>query len=226
MGPPAQPAPRAHHRHGAHHREAGRRSNSQGSRPALLALLSGVPLRLRQCGVLQLRERRPAPDSKRFSRSATSSYIVKETNVFDRSIADYRASTPSNRSASRTSSSPSSTTSGNTRSNAERTPRNAHRRFSLPPVHPCSTSTRLASTSRAHLREHLGRQQGPAWWTQRRRQIDLLKIIAVQNPSEGNVATPKEYRIGYLPQEMDQTKTRGHRPEEPRAPSPSTRSCS
>ena len=27
----------------------------------------------------------------------------------------------------------------------------------------------------------------------------LLKIIAgVQNPSEGNVATPKEYRIGYL----------------------------
>lgn len=32
----------------------------------------------------------------------------------------------------------------------------------------------------------------------------LLKIIAgVQNPSEGNVATPKEYRIGYLPQEME-----------------------
>ena len=32
----------------------------------------------------------------------------------------------------------------------------------------------------------------------------LLKIIAgVQNPNEGNVATPKEYRIGYLPQEME-----------------------
>ena len=32
----------------------------------------------------------------------------------------------------------------------------------------------------------------------------LLKIIAgVQNPSEGNVATPKKYRIGYLPQEME-----------------------
>ena len=32
----------------------------------------------------------------------------------------------------------------------------------------------------------------------------LLKIIAgVQNPSEGNVSTPKEYRIGYLPQDME-----------------------
>ena len=32
----------------------------------------------------------------------------------------------------------------------------------------------------------------------------LLKIIAgVQNPSEGNVHTPKEYRIGYLAQEME-----------------------
>ena len=32
----------------------------------------------------------------------------------------------------------------------------------------------------------------------------LLKIIAgVQNPSEGNVSTPKEYRIGYLAQEME-----------------------
>jgi len=32
----------------------------------------------------------------------------------------------------------------------------------------------------------------------------LLKIIAgIQNPSEGTVSTPKEYRIGYLPQEME-----------------------
>lgn len=32
----------------------------------------------------------------------------------------------------------------------------------------------------------------------------LLKIIAgVQNPSEGSVSTPNDYRIGYLPQEMD-----------------------
>jgi len=32
----------------------------------------------------------------------------------------------------------------------------------------------------------------------------LLKIIAgLQKPSEGNVSTPKEYRIGYLPQEME-----------------------
>ena len=32
----------------------------------------------------------------------------------------------------------------------------------------------------------------------------LLKIVAgVQNPSEGNVNTPKDYRIGYLAQEME-----------------------
>lgn len=32
----------------------------------------------------------------------------------------------------------------------------------------------------------------------------LLKIIAGhQKPSEGSVHTPKEYRIGYLPQEME-----------------------
>jgi ATP-binding cassette subfamily F protein 3 len=32
----------------------------------------------------------------------------------------------------------------------------------------------------------------------------LLKIIAgIQNPSEGHVSTPNDYRIGYLPQEMD-----------------------
>ena len=32
----------------------------------------------------------------------------------------------------------------------------------------------------------------------------LLKIIAAeQNPSEGQVSTPKDYRIGYLPQEME-----------------------
>ena len=32
----------------------------------------------------------------------------------------------------------------------------------------------------------------------------LLKIIAgLQKPSEGSVNTPKEYRIGYLPQEME-----------------------
>ena len=32
----------------------------------------------------------------------------------------------------------------------------------------------------------------------------LLKIIAgLQKPSEGHVNTPKEYRIGYLPQEME-----------------------
>ena len=36
----------------------------------------------------------------------------------------------------------------------------------------------------------------------------LLKIIAgLQRPSEGSVHTPKDYRIGYLPQEMDHDET-------------------
>ena len=52
----------------------------------------------------------------------------------------------------------------------------------------------------------------------------LLKIIAgVQNPSEGNVATPKEYRIGYLPQEMEHNEEATVL-EEAQSPSPSTRS--
>ena len=51
----------------------------------------------------------------------------------------------------------------------------------------------------------------------------LLKIIAgVQNPSEGNVATPKDYRIGYLPRRWSTTRTPPFS-RKPRAPSPSSR---